>query len=257
MATLGQRIKQIREEAGLTQEEFGKLFGIVKSTVSMYEKGKSTPDDNIKKQIADYFGISLDYLTGRTNIRNPYNEKYKAPNAKYLPILGTISAGLPLLAEENWEGTLEISDEIKADFALRVVGDSMSWVGIHEGDLALLQQTNVAHHGQIVAAGVEDVTWEATLKFYISTNNHYVLRAANPAYEDIVFTKNHRIIGTVVKIIKETPSIYTYRDFLAAKDMNDEDWIDTIEKATQYGLGPKDVAQYIEMLSKMIKHIEK
>lgn len=48
----------------MTQEEFGKKFGIVKSTVSLYESGKSTPNDEIKKQICDYFNISVDYLLG-------------------------------------------------------------------------------------------------------------------------------------------------------------------------------------------------
>lgn len=247
MSTLGSRLKKLRSDKGVTQEEMGKDLNIAKSTISQYENNVNTPDAEMLKKLAAYFSTSVDFILGI---------KY-APNTKYLPIIGAIRAGLPLLAEDNWEGTIEISDEIKADFALRVVGDSMSWVGIHEGDIALLRQTNIAQNGQIVAAGIEDTTWEATLKFYVSTNSHYVLRAANPAYEDILFTKNHRIIGTVVKIIKETPSILTYRDFLTAKDIHDEDWIDTIEKAASYGLGPKDVAQYIEMLSKMIKQIEK
>lgn len=209
------------------------------------------PTPELLKKIASkaYNGVTYEQLMEAAGYITDKDNQYKY---KFIPILGTIRAGIPLLAEENWEGTLEISDEIKADFALRVVGDSMSWVGIHEGDLALLRQTNIAQNGQIVAAGIEDTTWEATLKFYVSTNSHYVLRAANPAYEDILFTKNHRIIGTVVKIIKETPSILTYRDFLTAKDIHDEDWIDTIEKAASYGLGPKEVAQYIEILNKML-----
>lgn len=174
-------------------------------------------------------------------------------NKTTIPILGTIRAGLPLLAEDNWESVIEISNEIKADFALRVTGDSMSWVGIHDGDLALLQKTNVAQNGQIVAAGIENATWEATLKFYMSTNSHYVLRAANPSYPDMLFTEKHRIIGTVVNIIKETPSIFTYRDFLTAKDMHDESWAETIEKAAQHGLSGKDVTSLIDMFSKLKK----
>jgi len=64
MAKLSDRIKSLRLSAGMTQEEFGKKFGIVKSTVSLYESGKSTPNDEIKKQICDYFNVSLDYLHG-------------------------------------------------------------------------------------------------------------------------------------------------------------------------------------------------
>ena len=75
MSTLAERIKDLRQEADLTQEEFGKLFGIVKSTVSLYESGKSTPDDELKKKMAEYFNVSLDYLMGISDIRNPYINK--------------------------------------------------------------------------------------------------------------------------------------------------------------------------------------
>ncbi len=64
MSDLPNRIKSIRLKAGLTQEEFGKLFGLVKSTVSLYESGKSTPNDDIKIQICKHFGVSIDYLLG-------------------------------------------------------------------------------------------------------------------------------------------------------------------------------------------------
>ncbi|SDD05060.1 helix-turn-helix domain-containing protein [Peptococcus niger] len=75
MATLGERIKSLRQENGLTQEEFGKKFGVAKSTVSLYESGKSTPDDSLKVKIADHYDVSLDYLLGRTNDRHrPYHE---------------------------------------------------------------------------------------------------------------------------------------------------------------------------------------
>lgn len=64
MATIGSRIKNIREIHKLTQTEFGELFGIVKSTVSSYEHGNSTPDDDIKIAICKYFNITMDYLLG-------------------------------------------------------------------------------------------------------------------------------------------------------------------------------------------------
>lgn len=64
MATIGDRIRFLRESAKLTQEEFGKLFGVVKSTVSLYEHGKSTPNDQIKTAICKYFDVSMDFLLG-------------------------------------------------------------------------------------------------------------------------------------------------------------------------------------------------
>lgn len=67
LATIGSRIKSIREVHHLTQTEFGELFGIVKSTVSSYEHGNSTPDDDIKVAICKHFNISMDYLLGLTD----------------------------------------------------------------------------------------------------------------------------------------------------------------------------------------------
>lgn len=80
MNKLASRIKLLRKEKDLTQEEFGKLFGIVKSTVSLYESGKSTPDDETKRRVADYFGVSLDYLMGSSDIRNPYKDDSIKPS---------------------------------------------------------------------------------------------------------------------------------------------------------------------------------
>lgn len=68
MATIADRIKMLRTTSGMTQEEFGKVFGIVKSTVSLYESGKSCPNDQIKLKICEYFDVPLDFLIGISNV---------------------------------------------------------------------------------------------------------------------------------------------------------------------------------------------
>lgn len=72
MPKLSDRIKELRKSVNMTQEEFGQKFGVVKSTVSLYESGKSTPNDELKKKICEYFNISLDYLLGRTDKKEGY-----------------------------------------------------------------------------------------------------------------------------------------------------------------------------------------
>ena len=67
MATLAERVKYIRKNAGLTQQQFGALFGIAKNTVCQYESGRSTPGDDIKIAIANHFQVSMDYLMGKTD----------------------------------------------------------------------------------------------------------------------------------------------------------------------------------------------
>lgn len=69
MAVLGNRIKQLRIEKGLTQEQLGNILNIGKSTVSQYETGINTPDINMAGKIADYFNVSVDWLLGRTDQR--------------------------------------------------------------------------------------------------------------------------------------------------------------------------------------------
>lgn len=72
---LGSRLKILRLEANLTQEDFGKPYSLKKSTVSQYESGSSRPDDELKKRIAQDFNVSLDWLMGISDIRNYDNTK--------------------------------------------------------------------------------------------------------------------------------------------------------------------------------------
>ena len=66
----GDRLKELREEKELKQAELASLFNISPSTIGMYEQNRRTPDFALLNSIADYFGVSIDYLLGRTDIRN-------------------------------------------------------------------------------------------------------------------------------------------------------------------------------------------
>lgn len=63
--TLGKRIKDLREQNGLSQKELAEILRIQNSTLSQYESDTRTPSDDIKKAIADYFNVTLDFLMGR------------------------------------------------------------------------------------------------------------------------------------------------------------------------------------------------
>ena len=71
MATFGERLRSLRIEKDLNQEDFGKTFNMPKSRISQYETNKRQADDETKKIFADYFKVSLDYLMGRNDIRKP------------------------------------------------------------------------------------------------------------------------------------------------------------------------------------------
>lgn len=246
---LSDRLAQLRKEKDIIQEDLAKYLGITRPAYSAYESGKRTPDNTTLSRLADFFMVSTDYLLGRTDARNLITQ---TKSLTLIPIIGTIHAGLPVLAEENWDGEIKISAECAADFALRIKGDSMSWVGIHEGDLALMKKADTAVHGMIVAVGVEDVDWQATLKFYIKENGQPMLRAANPAYEDIKLNGKHRIIGQLVKVIKESPSLADYKEILISKEMADKGWSEAIEAGVKLGFDGKGLKQAVEVLG-MIK----
>jgi len=69
---LGERIRTLRLEKGLTQEELGKVLGVGKTTVCQYENETRKPDPNMLRKIAEFFRVPVDYLLGLTDIRTPY-----------------------------------------------------------------------------------------------------------------------------------------------------------------------------------------
>lgn len=76
--TLSEKIKQLRKEKDITQKELAETLSISPSTIAMYETGQRKPDSDMLETIADFFNVSVDYLLGRSNIKNP-EEKQESP----------------------------------------------------------------------------------------------------------------------------------------------------------------------------------
>ncbi|MEX0621693.1 MAG: transcriptional repressor LexA [Candidatus Woykebacteria bacterium] len=121
-----------------------------------------------------------------------------------VPIVGMVSCGNPLFAEENVEGYLPVSTTIAEPgskyFLLKVSGDSMDEVGIKDGDLVLIRQQAVAKDGDKVVALIDD---DATIKEFQRTGNVVVLkpRSSNKSHKPIILEGNFRIQGVVVTTI--------------------------------------------------------
>lgn len=106
MDSLSVRLKKLRTSAGLTQTELGKIIGVGKTTVSMYETGNSTPGDEIKLKIAEHFNVSVDYLFGKADMKNNESFNFKGPvkNA----IEEELLTGFRALSKDDQEELLEI-----------------------------------------------------------------------------------------------------------------------------------------------------
>ena len=122
-------------------------------------------------------------------------------NLKKIPLVGTVTAGTPILAMENYEGYYGLpGDEFKGDglFMLRVSGDSMINAGICDGDKIIVRQQPTAENGEIVVALIDD---SSTVKRFYKRGNKVILHPENPRLSDIVL-EDVVILGKVVGLVR-------------------------------------------------------
>jgi repressor LexA len=118
-----------------------------------------------------------------------------------VPLIGRVTAGLPVLAEENYEGAISVDRSLVGRatrlFALHVRGDSMIRAGIYDGDIAIAQEQSVADHGDIVIALLGD---EATVKRFYRKKKVIILKPENDAMQPIRVSEgsDFKILGKVI-----------------------------------------------------------
>lgn len=125
----------------------------------------------------------------------------QAENVTNVPLLGTVTAGLPILAVEQIEGYIPYTGPVSRDkplFALRVRGESMLWAGILNGDIVIAEKTPYAVNGDIIVALLDD---EATVKRFFKENGHFRLQPENDAFEPIIVDEV-AVLGKVVALVR-------------------------------------------------------
>ena len=176
----------------MTLLELATALGVREATAQRYESGEIK---NLKHEtvleMSRIFNCSPAYLMG-------WEDDAPAKKEGGIPLLGKIAAGQPILAEEECEFFSPI-DDTRADFCLRVRGDSMIGAGIKDGDIVFIRKQESVDDGEIAAVLVDD---EATLKRVYVTDDAVTLIAENPKYKPMVYTKkqckNIRILGKAV-----------------------------------------------------------
>lgn len=221
---LGEIIKSFRVEHNMTQQKFADLCSVSKSYISLLENGKtsrsnteSVPSIDVVSRFAKTMGISVDELLRHVDPDQPISLKTKAPEFKNeildagfpyhpthrIPILGRISAGKPLFAEEHIEGyTYTELNGGGEYFALRVVGDSMNAARINDGDLLIVRQQEEVENGQIAVVMVD--SQDATVKKYYRNGDSVSLvpQSFNPKHEMQVYDLHStaiKVLGLVVQ----------------------------------------------------------
>lgn len=196
--TVGERLKSLRENIGLSQVDFADKINISKQTLYKYENNLITniPSDKIEAA-AKLGGISPAYLMGWESSPDIKPAKRKGV---IINVLGRVAAGIPIEAIENVIDTEEITEEMATTgnfFGLRIHGDSME-PRINEGDVVIVRQQDDAESGDIVIALVNGC--DATCKRLKKYSDGIMLLSNNPKYEPMVFS-NQEIVEKPVRII--------------------------------------------------------
>lgn len=198
------RLKKLREEFHMTQQELADKLSGAKSTIAMYENETRKPSMEVLIKLSEIFNCSIDYLLGKSDARMP-DLKDKL---FLIPIVGKVAAGQPILANENIEGYLPIDPLMynltspNGFFFLKIQGESMNKL-IKNGSYALIKKQDYAENGDVIVAIVNGDN-EATVKRYKQLNEQFIM--LEPVSEDSSFQpitidlKNTKfsIIGKVV-----------------------------------------------------------
>lgn len=206
--TLGDIIKAYREKYGISMSEFAEKCSLSKGYISMLENNINPRNNkpiaptlpSIAK-VALGLGMELDtilkMMDGDQHITLPPEMPKKQINnvfpieLKKFPVLGEIACGIPKYANEERESYVMAGTDIDADFCLKASGDSMIGARIKDGDIVFIRKQDIVDNGEIAAVIVNDNN-EATLKrlFYYQEKALLILKAENPKYEDLIFTKD-------------------------------------------------------------------
>ena len=186
-----------------TQKEVADAISVSPQTFNTWTQGIALPRMGKIQSLANYFNIN------KSDLLDKHNYDLSFPNIpniypielKRFPLLGEIACGEPRFANEDRESYVEASTDIRADFCLKARGDSMINARIQDGDIVFIREQPSVYNGEIAAVVIDD---EATLKrvFYYPEKDLFILKAENPKYDDLVYSKseldNIRILGKAI-----------------------------------------------------------
>ena len=197
-------IKKYMKAQNADQSQIVSALSVTASTVSDWVNGKKYPRVEAMQRLANFFGVSMAELTTQESqpLTHPSVMPIDADNR--VPLVGSIQCGAPTYAEEDLEGYVEIGTGIRADFALRAHGDSMSGIGIQDGYIVFVRKQSAVNDGEVAAVILDD---DATLKrVRYLPGGMTMLQAENPKYKPIVIggedeTRVVRVLGKAVAFV--------------------------------------------------------
>lgn len=218
----GKRLRELREQKHFSMDKLIELYNekydakMNKSTLSRYENGLQEPMYTVVVNLADFFGVSVDYLSGGTASQSGIVLLHPRVTDDYVtfPVIGDVAAGYDKIAIEDWSGdTVDVPTSYlrgrKASdyFVLKVVGDSMYPLYMDGDKVLILRQPTLNHSGEIGAILYNDES--ATLKKieYVQGEEWLRMLPVNPEYMPKTIEgealEHCRILGVPVLLIRE------------------------------------------------------
>ena len=179
---LAENIVRILKQRKMSQNELARQMGMSPTNVNKWCRGLVAPRNDAIEKMCRVLNVSrAELLSDMTAISN-----LSVPAAYPLSILGTICAGDGIIAEQSFDGYFFVDNSIRADYCLRIEGDSMRDAGIHHADIAFIRKSYSLKDGSIYAVVFGDDN-SATLKqVYQQGDDTLVLCPCNPRYSPIV-----------------------------------------------------------------------
>lgn len=192
------RIDLLAEEMGKSPNAVYIESGVGKNFKS--NLNRANPSAGKITMLANYFGVSVDYLLGKTDT------KIKKPTGVRIPVLGRVAAGIPIEAitdVDDWEEIPADMAETGEFAALRIRGDSMN-PRMEDGDVVIVRIQADCNSGDIAVVMINGC--DATCKRLVKTTDGIRLESFNPAYKPMTFTNQEvlelpvRLFGVVVEL---------------------------------------------------------
>lgn len=202
--SVGDKIKKLRKQHGMTQAELAKRLGVAPTAVSAWEGNYNRPLMDKITVLAKMFEVPITFFFDQDN--NGAHEPttpYTVNKTVMLPIVGRISCGNGVLAYEDIEGYEPTPKEWLNGgkyFYLRAKGDSMVNARIQDGDLLLIRSQDDVENGEIAAVLINN---EAVLKRVFKSDGTVILQSENQNYNPIILdeSKSIKIIGKLKKVV--------------------------------------------------------
>lgn len=199
--TLYERIVDLCNERDIGTTNLEKATGIANGTIGKIKYRGSLPSVKALEKIADYFGVTLDYLMYGKEPKRPMVSNVYPVEIVSIPTMRAVSEQRVIYADENRESYIESGTDIHVDFCMHVSNNDMARA--KSGDIAFIQKQPVVENGAIAAVLVDESTVAELKRFYYDqSHNTLILKVDNPESHDMIFTGTElsrvRVLGKAV-----------------------------------------------------------